>query len=27
VPVMLVRVPHQDWMKMAQLVGGSFVPI
>jgi hypothetical protein len=27
VPVMLARIPYEDWMKMAELIGGSFVPI
>lgn len=27
VPVMLVRIPREDWVKMAELIGGSFVPI
>jgi hypothetical protein len=27
VPVMLAQVPREDWMKMAELIGGSFVLI
>ena len=27
VPVMIARIPVADWMKMVELIGGSFVPI
>jgi hypothetical protein len=27
VPVMFARVPHEDWMKIAKLIGGSVMPI
>jgi hypothetical protein len=27
VPVMIARIPVEDWRKMVELVGGSFVPI
>ncbi|HEX8111161.1 MAG TPA: hypothetical protein VF516_25700 [Kofleriaceae bacterium] len=27
VPVMIARIPREDWVKMAKLIGGSFVPI
>jgi hypothetical protein len=27
VPVMIARIPADDWMKMVELIGGSFVPI